>query len=421
MSDTATVETTTKVRSRRGRRILGLILAVLILLLGLASFLLYRLVAGPAGDVNADGGGGEGLTWVRSIYGMSDALEDQLDRSQAAVPGPDGSIWVVDSVHRSLMRFTPDGRFVEAVRGPEELPLNSPSRFAIDSDGTFYVCETTDDVVRVIGPDGQERDSFLIPEPVSVAVDEDTIVVGSVAGFAILNKQGEPQHVIGTRGKGDEQFDYVHGVAIAENGTIFVADSFNNRLSAWTKDGDQLWIRRTGAPGNNAAMVDDKLVAQETSDSVVPEDQRLQLPLNLTIDGAGRVVVIDMFESAIAVFDPEDGSFIGKYGEIGPDDGEFFYPQSISYDVQRDWFTVADSLNNRVQVVRIPDSAGGNAANAAVQRVLSGPLRACLFPLALILLALIVWGITRAVRNRSAAPDAEKATPPVASESVDTL
>ena len=34
-------------KSRRGRRVLGLILAVLILLLGLASYLLFRLVSVP--------------------------------------------------------------------------------------------------------------------------------------------------------------------------------------------------------------------------------------------------------------------------------------------------------------------------------------------------------------------------------------
>jgi hypothetical protein len=118
------------------------------------------------------------------------------------------------------------------------------------------------------------------------------------------------------------------------------------------------------------------------------------------VDGAGRVVVIDMFECALAVFDPADGSLIGKYGDYGDEDGYFFYPTSVSYDPARDWFTVADNLNNRVQVVRVPGSAGDGAAVATIRRALAGPLRACLLPLALLLLAIVVWAVTRSRRTK---------------------
>lgn len=405
MTDAApnSLQSQTAVKSRRGRRIMALVLIVLIILLGLSSFLLFRLIAGPSASGGLAGGqvADDGLVWVRSIYGMSDAEEDQLDRAQAAVPGPDGSIWVTDAVHGSLMRFSADGRFINSISPSEQTTFTVPSRLAVDTDGTLYVCDTAEDIIRVIGSDGVTRANILVPEPVSVAVDEDNIVVGSVSGFAVLNKEtGEPQAVVGSRGKGDDQFDYVHGVAIGEDGTIFVTDSFNNRISAWDKQGNRRWIRRLGKPQNSAVMEEGKLTAQDTSETAeISPDEALQLPLNLTLDGAGRVVVIDMFDSQIVVFDQEDGSFIARYGEIGSDDGKFTYPQTIGYDRERDWFTIADSLNNRVQVVRIPDSAGANAPVAAVRRALAGPLRACLFPLALLLLALIIWVVSRIVRR----------------------
>lgn len=408
MTDTATtaVESKPVVKSRRGRRIMALVLIVLIILLGVSSFLLFRLIAGPSAGGGLAGGqtADDGLVWVRSIYGMGDAEELQLDRTQAAVPGPDGSIWITDTVHQSLMRFSPDGRYISSIVVSEETTFVAPSRLAIDGDGTMYVCDTAEDVVRVIGSNGVTRANIVIPEPVSVDIDEEHIVVGSVSGFAILEKEnGRPVQVIGSRGKGDDQFDYVHGVAIGDDGTIFVTDAFNNRISAWDKEGNRLWIRRLGKPQNSAVMEEGKLAAQDTSETAaISSDEALQLPLSLTLDGAGRVVVIDMFDSQIAVFDPKDGKFIARYGEIGSDDGKFMYPQSIGYDAERDWFTVADSLNNRVQVVRIPGSAGSNAPVAAVQRALSGPLRACLFPLALLLLAIIVWVVSRVMRRRSA-------------------
>ncbi|MDZ4180977.1 MAG: NHL repeat-containing protein, partial [Coriobacteriia bacterium] len=210
-------------------------------------------------------------------------------------------------------------------------------------------------------------------------------------------------HVIGSKGQEDWQFDYVHGVAIAEDGTIYVSDSFNNRLSAYDPEGNRLWIVKTGTPTNRADMVDGRLAVVDESELDIGAEDALQLPLGLTLDGAGRIVVVDMFECTLAVFDSSDGSFIARYGDVGANDGQFFYPQSVSYDAGRDWFLVADSLNNRVQVVRIPDSAGDGDLAAAVRRALTGPLRACFLPLLLLLIALVVWVSSRAVRRKRAA------------------
>ncbi|MBS3973843.1 MAG: NHL repeat-containing protein [Actinobacteria bacterium] len=385
-------------KSRRGRRILGLTLVVLFLLLGLATFLLLRLID-PPGDPVAEADLG-GVTWVRSIYGMSLAPEDQFLRTASAVPGPDGSIYIIDSQHRAVMRFTPDGRFIEMFRGPEDDPLISPSRMTVSSDGLMYIVETQQDRVRVLDSAGNDAGSFNIPRPVSVAVSDDRIVVGSIMGFAILDKEGSPIEIIGSRGQADYQFDYVHGVAIAENGNIFVADSFNNRLSAYDADGNRLWIVRTGMPGNQADMEDGRLTVREAEDQVLKGQDALQLPLGITLDGAGRIVVADMFECTLAVFNAEDGSFVGKFGNVGAEDGKFFYPTSVSYDPQRDWFTVADSLNSRAQIVRIPGSSGGGDLVAAANRALTGPVRACAIPLALVIMALAVFLISRARKKK---------------------
>jgi len=398
-------------KSRRGRRIMAVILAALLLLLGLTGYLLFRLVATPGGSTQGDVDTG-GLTWVRSIYGMTEKADDQLERAQAAVPGLDGAIWVIDSVHRSVMRFTPDGRFTNAVTGPTATPLDQPARFAIGPDGLFYVTEPMGDAVAVL--DGnRDAGSFRIPKPVSVAVSEDRIVVGTMAGFAILDKQGKPLKVIGTRGQGDDQFDYVHGVAIGEDGKVYVVDSYNNRLSAYDRNGKRLWIVRTGRPANQAKVVDDSLATQDPGDVDYKGDSALQLPLGLTMDGAGRLVLVDMFDCSIVVVDPKDGSFIAKYGEVGSNDGQLFYPQSISYDSARDWFTVADSLNNRVQVVRLPDSSSTGGALAAARRGLAGPLRACLFPFLLIVLALITYAVVRTVRKRRENRESLQPTPEI--------
>jgi len=395
-------EAPSNVKSRRGRRIMGLIIALLLILMLASSYLLYRLVAVPASSTADDADTGNGVTWVRSIYGMSDLPKDQLERAQAAVTAQDGTIWVIDGAHRALMQFSADGRYLSSIKGNADAVLDAPSRFAIGPDGLFYICETAGDALVVMDSTGKDAGSFRIPKPVSVAVSEDRIVVGSIAGFAILDKKGKPIKVVGSRGKGDDQFDYVHGVAIGEDGKIYVSDSYNNRVSAYTPDGKRLWIVRTGKPANTAKFTEGALITQGVKGIALKGDDAMQLPLGLTLDGAGHIAVVDMFDCTIAVLDTKDGKFVGKYGEVGADDGKFFYPVSLDYDAQRDWFTVADSLNNRVQIIRLPDSASGGQVAAGVRRALTGPLRACLFPLLLLILAFIVWLVVRAIRKRQA-------------------
>jgi hypothetical protein len=49
-------------------------------------------------------------------------------------------------------------------------------------------------------------------------------------------------------------------------------------------------------------------------------------------------------------------------GDYGVADGFFAYPTGIDYDETRDWFAVADTFNNRVQILRIPGSGGSPLA-----------------------------------------------------------
>jgi sugar lactone lactonase YvrE len=381
-----------------------LALVVIIILLGLSGYLLYSAVRVPTTSAIQDKPvDTRGIEWVRSIYGTSNRPQDLFGQTQAGVPDSSGTIWVTDVNNRSsIMRFSPDGRYLGSLESATpSMPIASPSRIAIGSDGRVYICETTLDRVHVLQPNGEDGGSFSVPQPISIAVSDDRIAVGSVSGFAVLDKDGKILGVNGSRGKGPDQFDYVHGIAFGPDGSIYVSDSYNNRLSAYEPNGKRRWIIRTGAPSNSAEISNNMLASKAPTDTALKEGQALQLPLGLTVDGAGRVVVIDMYDCSLAVFEPKTGKFIGKYGDAGGEDGQFFYPVSVGYDPGRDWFTVADSLNRRIQVVRIPGSAAGPVgATATFNRALSSPWRACMFPLALLLLAIVAFGIARFMRRR---------------------
>jgi hypothetical protein len=74
-------------------------------------------------------------------------------------------------------------------------------------------------------------------------------------------------------------------------------------------------------------------------------------------------------------------------------------------------------MNQRVEIVRIPNSGG--SALAGINRSLAGPLRALLFPLLLLVLAAVVGIVRRSLNRRKQAREAlspEGAVEPAESE-----
>lgn len=387
-------------RIRRTRRTLVAVLAILVIVLLAATVALISILQ-PVGQV-ANSTDQTGMTWVRSIYGWGQTKGEQLQGPQGVGIGPDGVIWATDQGFSRVIGFNPDGSYAGmmflGVRNDPKTPdaMLYPTSVAVDSDNTIYIGDQAGNNVYVMTRDNKLIRKIPIPSPQSVAVSNDRIVVGASSGFAILPKNGgNPIKVVGTQGKGDNQFMAVRGVAIGKDGTIFVVDQYNNRISAYDRDGNRKWIKVMGKAGNQSP------VSKNTSNTA---EGVLQLPAEITIDGSGHPVVVDPFGFNVAVLDPSNGRIIATYGEAGAQDGKFTYPSGIAYDPARDWFAVADTMNQRVEIVRLPNSGG--SALAGINRSLAGPLRACLFPLLLIVLAVIAALARRALNRRKAAAEA---------------
>jgi DNA-binding beta-propeller fold protein YncE len=265
--------------------------------------------------------------------------------------------------------------------------------------------------VWVVSRDNMMVRSMFVPTPSSIAVSSDRLVVGAASGFVIMSPAGRVIKVVGSQGKGIDQFQGVRGVAIAKDGTIYVVDQYNNRLSAYDRNGNRKWIISLGNPGNQTNV----RASIAVTASIAPA--AMQIPAGITIDGAGRLVIADPFGFDLAVLDSKNGKLIAKYGTPGTVDGQFVYPTSVAYDPTHDWFAVADSQNRRVQIIRLPDSGG--SALASVNVTLSGPARACIIPLLLLILVIVIGLVYRAMKRRKrrgSAADAESAVQPVVDE-----
>lgn len=387
--------------SKRGRRVLSLILAVLVLLLIAVSFLLWKLISPPGAPSRASEN--KGIEWVRSIYGWGPAKNQQLAGPASAAVSPDGTIWVTDPNNARVVAFNPDGSYKSVLKGTADDPFVLPTDVTTDEQGRIYVLESTQDKLHVMTAGDQEILLKRVQGPTAVGVSADRIIVGSPAGFAILDKEGNPIKIVGTQGTGPDQFDTVNSIIVDTDGSFFVLDTFNNRLSKWSPDGTRLWIKSLGKPANNAAANAPSTVTSASTNA-------MQIPSGMVWDNSRRIVMVDPFSFALFVVNPEDGSVVSQYGGYGALDGQFSYPAAIGYDSVRDWFTVADTGNNRVQIVRLPGSGSSLATRA--RSSLSGPLRACLFPLALILIAIVVALVSRRrKKGREAASEPEGSVP----------
>jgi len=115
-------------------------------------------------------------------------------------------------------------------------------------------------------------------------------------------------------------------------GNLMVADSGNNRIQVFDKQGN--FLSKIGTTGGG--------------------DGQLYKPTSLAIDGSGNFYVTDMANYRIQKFDA-NGNFITKWGSQGSGDGQLNFPVRIAVDVLNNVY-VSEFNNSRIQKF---DSNGG--------------------------------------------------------------
>jgi len=380
------------VDNSRQRRVLAVLLALLVLLLIASGYFVARLTRPQGTPTQASLP--EGMTWVRSIYGWGNGRNQQLAGPTDVSIAADGTIWAL-SEHHVIVAFNPDGTMKRAIQPKIGASFEGIS---VADTGNIFVADFGGGITE-FKPDGTVVTTWKVELPNEVDVRNGKIAVAAANGVAVFTPDDKILAQFGTRGQGPDQFDLPHGILQGADGTLYVSDTHNRRVEAFDPTGRLLW---TSGAGPRPASADWR--SADASASL------FELPAGLTMDGAGRLVVIDPFKFQIIVLDAKTGKLakVGTkkavYGDFGQADGLFNYPTGIAYDKTRDWFVIADTANNRLQIVRIPGSGGSPVA--ALAAAYSPPVLVCLIPLALLLVALALVAMRRR-RERLAATSAE--------------
>jgi DNA-binding beta-propeller fold protein YncE len=135
----------------------------------------------------------------------------------------------------------------------------------------------------------------------------------------------------GTRGTGDGEFNYPVGVAVASDGSVYVADEGNDRIQKFTSEG--VFVSKLDTEGTG--------------------DRELYSPRGVAVASDGSVYVADTANHAdrwnhrIQKFTSE-GVFVSQWGTNGMADGQLDWPTGVAVASDGGVY-VADMGNKRIQ------------------------------------------------------------------------
>jgi streptogramin lyase len=254
----------------------------------------------------------------------------RFDTPSGIALAPNGDFYVSDTGNHTIRKITPAGAvttiaggagqsgFTNALRTAAR--FNSPLGIAAAADGTIFVADTGNHLVRVMAPDGMV-----------------TTLAGHAENWGTQDGAG-----------GNARFNGPLGVAVDAAGDVFVSDSNNHTIRKVTRAG--IVTTWAGAPGVDGSADGNRFTA------------RFAHPAELAFDKHGNLFVADSFNHLIRKISPDgnvstvtgradaDGSADGSNG-----DARLFNPYGLA--VRPDGsLVVADAYNELIRLVFVPFS-----------------------------------------------------------------
>jgi len=264
---------------------------------------------------------------------------------QTIAIGPDGAIYVGDQSSNIVQVFNPDGSFLRevGVAGTRPGELGPVGAVAVASDNTLLVADGRDRINR-FGPDGSLLNAF-----------------GS-SGTSV------GQFHFGAGGGHDSPAG--GGLAIVGE-TLFVSDSFNDRVQRMQLDGSSAAEliapgqlnnpRGLAVSGTRLIVADDhnhRLAVFDTGGRFIQTIGKgqgsglgqLSFPFGVGVDPQGRVFVADDINHRVVRFGPKSQyPYKARWGSYGAAPGQLAYPRALAVDGAGQIY-VANTGNDRIDV-----------------------------------------------------------------------
>ena len=310
----------------RERRFLIVALVVLlILLLGLAA--LYVKIAAPAKSVVA--GKPEGLKFLFQIFGPS--ATDRFNKPTDVAVDGSGNIYVTDTLNDRVAVFDKAGTFLRTFKTDVIRPLG----IDVGPDGTVYVVSKRNDMVVAFDSSGKIKQHYKAFIPLDVVAEGKRLyitTIGPIVSYDIAT--GGEQRLFGFNGREPDEFAWPNGIQ-SRDGRLYVADTNNLSLKSVSTTGAVEWVfgksptkaqfaesegRLFGAPTGIALdeegrifVVDgfrDKIYLHASNGKRIAEwggergdaEGQLDHPAGIAYGGDGVIYVVDKFNHRVQAF-----------------------------------------------------------------------------------------------------------------------
>lgn len=205
---------------------------------------------------------------------------------------------IADPYEEKQIELAPDRLIGQLGDGPGQ--LNAPRDVAVASDGNVYVADSDNHRIQQFAEDGT--------------------LLNQWGGYGLVGPEEESAAGL---------FNQPWGIAVAPDGSVYVADTWNHRIQKFTAEGEFI------AMWGYFAQSDDPYA--------------MWGPRDVLVDMNGNVLVTDTGNKRILIFDP-DGNFLNRIGGVGLNLGQFDEPVGIAVDSNSNRLYIADTWNQRVQV-----------------------------------------------------------------------
>lgn len=259
------------------------------------------------------------------------------------------------------------GTFVFAIRNGEgDYRLTNDMKIAVDSRGNIYVSspgvqtvikfDSQGNYLTKWGSKGSGDDQFT--EPYGIAVDSQGNVY-VCDGWNHDDQEGNNRIVKfdsngtylaqwGSRGNGNDQFEFPYDVAIDSADNVYVLDHWENQIKVYDSDGT--FIRRWGSWGYG--------------------DTNFQHPNGIGMDKEDNIYIADTNNQRIVKY-ASNGTLKAIWGKQGSGDENFEWPNDVAVS-STGYVYVADSNNRRIIVFALKGLPKVNISNPTHEATVSG-------------------------------------------------
>jgi DNA-binding beta-propeller fold protein YncE len=258
------------------------------------------------------GGDGPGYEWPKDEHALHIDYKGNVWLSSAGGPR------LRERTENQILKFTKQGKFLLQIghRGQSKGSLDTDN---FNNAADIYVYPKTNEVFVA---DGYVNRRVIV-------LDADTGVFKRMWGAYGNKPDDNAPNRLTDDGPPPQQFATVHGVQVADDGTVYVADRLNNRIQVFTLDGRfqrEIFVERKT-----------KLLGTAFSIAFSPDPR--QEFLFLADAGNGKV----------HIFDRKTLNEVGSFGRIGRYAGEFIFMHNVAVDSKWNVYVTEVGNGRRVQ------------------------------------------------------------------------